>query len=308
MASSTQPLVSVVIPCYNQGRFLRDAIDSVLAQTHPDVEVIVVDDGSTDDTASVAHSRPAVRYIHQENGGAAAARNAGFAASRGDYVIFLDADDRLLPHAVASGVESLAAHTDWAFVTGHVRLISEDGSPEQPFPQEHMPPSYVELLRSNYIWTPGVVMYRRTAFETVRGFDSGTGGSADYALNIQLARRFPVGCHHQVILDYRRHGMNMSGDVRYMLKSALSVRRAEALHARRTPEGRLALAEGIARVRADFGRRLVDQVKADLLSGGRTGRVLSGVLGLLRFYPAGILDLVRGGITRAIAGSPSPDR
>jgi hypothetical protein len=87
----------------------------------------------------------------------------------------------------------------------------------------------------------------------------------------------------------------------------LSARRAEAPHAR-TPEARLALAEGIARVRADFGRRLVDQVKADLLSGGRTGRVLSGVLGLLRFYPAGILDLVRGGVTRAIAGSRSPDR
>ena len=70
--------------------------------------------------------------------------------------IFLDADDRLLPHAAAAGVEWLAAHPDWAFVTGHVRLIDEDGSPTGIPPQEHTGGNhYIELLRSNYIWTPG---------------------------------------------------------------------------------------------------------------------------------------------------------
>ena len=73
------------------------------------------------------------------------------------------------PHAVATGIEWLAAHPDWAFVTGHVRLIDEAGSPTGIPPQEHADGNhYIELLRSNYIWTPGVVMYRRAVFDSAR--------------------------------------------------------------------------------------------------------------------------------------------
>jgi len=300
----TRPLVSVVIPCYNQGRFLRDALDSVVRQTHPGVEVIVVDDGSTDDTAAVAQSHAATRYIEQRNQGAAIARNAGFRASRGDYLIFLDADDRLLPHAIATGVESLAAHPDWAFVTGHVRLMEADGSSAGVPPQEHATGDpYVELLRSNYIWTPGVVVYRRAILDAVRAFDAAAGGSADYALNIQIARQFPFGCHHQVILEYRRHGANMSEDIRYMLKSAVSVRRAEQWHARRRRAAAQALQDGIAIVQADFGGRLIDQVTADLRTPGCRRRALSGVFCLLWYYPAGLMKLLRAAVNRAIASA-----
>ena len=297
------PLVSVVIPCYNQGRFLRDALDSVVRQTHPGVEIIVVDDGSTDDTADVTQSH-AARYIEQRNQGAAIARNAGLRASRGDYVIFLDADDRLLPHAIATGLESLAAHPDWAFVTGHVRLMEADGSSAGVPPQEHAAGDpYVALLRSNYIWTPGVVMYRRAILDTARGFDAAAAGSADYALNIRIARQFPFGCHHQVILEYRRHGANMSEDVGYMLKSAVSVRRAEQRYVRRRRAAAEALQDGIAIVKADFGGRLIDQVKADLRTPGRRQRALSGVFCLMRYHPAGVMKLLRAGVNRVIASS-----
>ena len=205
MTPSHQPVVSIVIPCYNQGRFLRDAIDSALQQTYPSIEVIVVNDGSTDNTASVIPVNAAVHHLEQRNRGAAVARNAGFRESRGDYIIFLDADDRLLPHAVATGIEWLAAHPDWAFVTGHVRLIDEAGAPTGIPPQEHADGNhYIELLRSNYIWTPGVVMYRRAVFDSGRAFDTAAGGSADYELNIRIARRFAIGCHHQVVLRLSR--------------------------------------------------------------------------------------------------------
>src|SRR5437867_2391143 len=93
-------LVSVVIPCYNNAPFLRDAIQSVLSQTYERTEFIVVDDGSSDDTSDVASSDPGIRLIRQQNQGVSAARNAGLRQSRGDYVVFLDADDRLLPGAV----------------------------------------------------------------------------------------------------------------------------------------------------------------------------------------------------------------
>jgi glycosyltransferase involved in cell wall biosynthesis len=302
--TSELPIVSVVIPCYNQAAFLRQAIDSGLQQTYPAVEVIVVDDGSTDDTGAVVRASPAVRHITQRNLGTAAARNAGLRQSRGDYLIFLDADDRLLPHAAATGVECLAAHPDWGFVTGHVRLVDRHGSPAGVPAQEHAERDrYVELLRSNHIWTPGVVMYRRSVLDTVRAFDSSAGGSADYDLNIRIARRFAFGCHHQIVLAYRQHDANMSADVRHMLRSAVSVRRRQRPYVRAERSARQAWKAGIGIVQADFGGRLIEQVKIDLRTPGRRGRGLRGALCLLRYYPAGALRTTTRWVARLITGS-----
>src|SRR4028118_1383709 len=130
-ARSEEGKASVVIPCYNQARFLGEAIESVLSQTYTDFEVIVVDDGSTDDTAEVASSYAAedarVRLVRQENRGLAGARNRGLAESRGEYVVFLDSDDRLAEEALEVGVRELDAHPECAFVSGHHRPISADG-------------------------------------------------------------------------------------------------------------------------------------------------------------------------------------
>src|SRR5215210_2105808 len=98
--SAGTPLVSVIIPCYNQAHFLGEAIESVLGQSYPNFEIVVVDDGSPDDTAEVAARYPEVRYICQDNQGLSAARNTGLGQSEGEYVVFLDADDRLLPEAL----------------------------------------------------------------------------------------------------------------------------------------------------------------------------------------------------------------
>ena len=100
-------LVSVVIPCYNQAHFLGEAIESVLAQTYPHREIVVVDDGSPDNTREVASRYPGVRYVRQENQGLAAARNTGLRHSSGSYLVFLDADDRLLPEALEVGLRQL---------------------------------------------------------------------------------------------------------------------------------------------------------------------------------------------------------
>jgi hypothetical protein len=98
----TAPSISVITPCYNGGKYLRETIESVLAQTYPPLEMIVVDDGSTDDSAAIAESfGPPVRVIRQTNQGESAARNRGIAEARGDYLHFLDADDLLHPEAFA---------------------------------------------------------------------------------------------------------------------------------------------------------------------------------------------------------------
>src|SRR5688572_7471549 len=98
--SSTSPLVSVIIPCYNHALYLREAIGSVEQQTYTHTEIIVVDDGSTDETKLVVSSFPSVKYIHQHNSGLSAARNKGIEEASGQYLVFLDADDWLYPDAI----------------------------------------------------------------------------------------------------------------------------------------------------------------------------------------------------------------
>src|SRR6266699_4138404 len=203
-------LVSVIIPCYNQAHFLGEAIQSALAQTYSHCEILVVDDGSTDNTAEVTAGFARVRYIRQENSGVSTARNTGLKESRGEYLVFLDADDRLLPDAVRVGVDCLCQHPRCAFASVHCRLSVADGSflskSEQLYvTRDH----YLELLRRNYIWCPGSVIYRRRTFDVVNGFNPSLGPGADYDLYLRVTRDYPVFCHNQVIVDYRLHNLSM---------------------------------------------------------------------------------------------------
>jgi glycosyltransferase involved in cell wall biosynthesis len=168
--------VSVVIPCYNQARFLGEAIQSVLCQGYTDLEIIVVDDGSNDGTEEVAsgyaREDPRVRLIKQENRGLAAARNRGLAEAGGEYVVFLDSDDRLVSGALGVGVRELEAHPGCAFVSGICRKITADGSIVPGWEQFRVRDDpYLELLRSCPVYVPAV-MYRRFVFEAVGNFDT----------------------------------------------------------------------------------------------------------------------------------------
>src|SRR6185503_2784773 len=112
------PLISIVIPCYNQAQYLGEAIQSVVDQAFPAKEIVVVNDGSTDDTVAVAGRFPGVRCITQEQRGLAAARNTGLAHCEGELVVFLDADDRLLPGALDAGARLMTADRSLAFAAG----------------------------------------------------------------------------------------------------------------------------------------------------------------------------------------------
>ena len=139
MTAQEGPLVSVVIPCYNQAHFLSEAIESVLSQTCESFEIIVVDDGSTDNTSELASRYQKVRLLRQENRGVSAARNAGLAESEGEYVVFLDADDRLLPEALEVGLECLDDHPECAFACSHsCNMIAADGRFLETVQQPHI--------------------------------------------------------------------------------------------------------------------------------------------------------------------------
>ncbi len=241
------PLVSVVIPCYNHGRFLDQAVESVLAQTYPHLEIIIVDDGSTDNTAEVAARYPKVHYIYQENTGLAAARNAGLRASRGSILVFLDADDRLLSEAVEQGVQALQNSPESAFVSGRYRYTNEDNSIISEYSQEATDPDpYAAFLRGNYIGMHATVAYRRAPLEEVGGFNPQLPACEDYDLYLRIARKHPVSVHGNLVAEYRLHGQNMSRNPKLMLKTVLAVLNSNLQYVNQKAAYREAYSAGVA--------------------------------------------------------------
>src|SRR5215211_3597553 len=212
-------LVSVVIPCYNQAHFLGEAIESVLSQSYRNFEIVVVDDGSPDNTSEVASRYEQVRLIRQENRGLAGARNRGLAEAKGEYVVFLDSDDRLLPNHLEVGVRELEAQPECAFVYGHYRAIAADGSLLwKPYEPPVEPDSYLMLLQYCF-GTPAVVVFRRQAFEEVGSFDGSVDAAADWDLYLRITRRFPLHHHGEVVAEYRQHGTSMNQKPALMLRA-----------------------------------------------------------------------------------------
>lgn len=300
-----RPLVSVIIPCYNQAHFVADAIESVRGQTYPDVEVILVNDGSTDDVESVVAGFPFVRCIRQENRGLAAARNAGLAGCRGGLLVFLDADDRLLPEAVETGVRLLTADPSLGFVAGHSRFITSDGTPlptEQPLRGAEDP--YVSLLRRNSIRNPALVMFRRRVLAEAGGFDSRVDACADYEMYLRISRSHPVGFHTAVVAEYRKHGGNMSGNAALMIRQLLFVMREQRPHLTNRAY-REAFRAGRRNIREYYGDLLANQIRERLRTRSGWSGTFADLATLIRCHPRGaaehacrkMLCVWRGGAT-----------
>jgi glycosyltransferase involved in cell wall biosynthesis len=290
-------LVSVVIPCYNQAHFLEEAIESVLSQSYPDFEVIVVDDGSTDYTEKVASSYAAadqrVKLIRQKNRGLAGARNRGLAESRGEYVVFLDSDDRLLEEALEVGVRELESHPECAFVSGRCRFIAADGSPILRLEQEIVAGDpHLELLSAGPILVPAVT-YRRSAFEKVGGFDESYKAAEDYALYYRVASRFPIHFHDAVVAEVRRHEGSMTRDFPLMLRSNLRALGSQRRYVRGKKLHREAYRAGIRFWRDCYAFLTVAQTRARFEK-REWLPALEGVMALLQYYPRGLFMLLNG--------------
>ena len=233
---SSQALVSVIIPCYNHARFLAESVDSVKQQTYTNVEIIVVDDGSTDDTKAVSESLPGIRYIYQSNQGLSSARNTGFQNSKGDYVVFLDADDYLYPDAIRINLEYLQQNSAWAFVSGWHDKVDEWKYPVEKDELSVIPDNhYIHFLQGNYIGMHAAVMYTRWVLNEFN-FDTSLKACEDYDLYLRITRKYPVGCHDKNMAAYRIHGNNMSGSIPFMLQSALHVLKSQKVYLKNQQE------------------------------------------------------------------------
>ncbi len=281
-------LVSVVIPCFDQAHYLDQAIESVLAQTYPHLEIVVIDDGSPDNASAVAARYPGVRHVRQENGGVAAARNAGVRSTNGDFLIFLDADDRLLPNAVEVGLRSLREHPESPAAIGWYCLTAQDGSALAVGERSDVEPDpYGELLKMNWAGFPGRAIYRRSVFEHVKGFDGGVSPAEDYDLNLRIAQQFPIRSHGEEVAEHRQHSTNTSEDAAVMLTQTLAAHRKQRQTARKDPRRRAAYREGRRAWREYYGEPLVDQARRSLRE-RRPGAALRELAVLLRRYPRGL--------------------
>jgi len=216
------PLVSIIIPCYNHGKYLLSALESIWSQGYPSLEIIVVDDGSTDDTKKVLKDLSEIIYLYQENKGLSAARNIGVLHSTGEFLIFLDADDWLLDGAMVTNLSYLLWDNNLAFVSGAYQKVFVDGNKTLDVVKQINDNHYIQLLCGNYIGMHGTIMFRRWVFDHIL-YDESLSACEDYDLCLKIAKKYPVVHHTHKIAAYRIHQTNMSSNIPLMLTSALKV-------------------------------------------------------------------------------------
>lgn len=291
------PLVSVVIPCYNQSDFLAIAIKSVLNQTYHNVEIIVVDDGSSDHTREVSLEFSGVRCIRQTNQGLSGARNTGMRESKGYYLVFLDADDRLLPIAIESGLNCFRKHHECAFVFGSHKRIKANGFFNQDmgtsrfrqinYLRQHCSHNdhYHALLQRNYIEMHASVMYRSDVLKSTGGFNTSLKACEDYDLYLRIARNYPIYFHDDVVAEYWQHGLNMSKNNELMLRSVLTVLQSQWKYVNENKKYIKAYRAGIKYYTEYYGFVLIREVKAQLSVRGEGMHALRRMTTLLRYMP-----------------------
>jgi glycosyltransferase involved in cell wall biosynthesis len=221
--------VCVVIPAYNSAPFIAAALDSVLAQSHPVSEVIVVDDGSTDATPQIVAAYPQVKWVSQDHQGPSAARNTGIRQALCESVAFLDSDDIWQPDKIAKQLAALAAHPSAAFsfstLAGFYTRDNVEVAVEPYMPNElrvwlkgktthdgrAFGNIYQLLLRTNCVHTSSVIA-RRNALSDVGMFDETMHLGEDHDLWLRLSRRWPAVFITDPVSKYRIHSASVSGE------------------------------------------------------------------------------------------------
>jgi glycosyltransferase involved in cell wall biosynthesis len=225
MSIGSEAGVAIVIAYYNQPLFIREAVQSARQQTHPNVEIIVVDDGSAVPVESILPKYDNLSVIRTKNNGVSAARNLGFSRSSAEFVIFLDQDDRLLPNAIEAHLHALGDHPTAGLSFGSVRDIDADGRLLREAHCCRPRKNYlIPLLESNPVGpSPGAAMVTRSSFVAAGGFDETLSSMGeDYLLYLQIARIRPLARHTTCVLEYRVHTTNASHNQARMLRGTMA--------------------------------------------------------------------------------------
>jgi len=201
--------VTVVVPAYNAAQYLSETIESVLAQTFNDFELLIIDDGSTDNTAEIAHQYSQqdsrVKLFSQQNQGVSVARNMGIQMAQGEFVAFLDSDDQWLSDKLAVHIEHLTSQPELGISFAKVEFMTPDSKPTGQFSNSSLTNiSPVQLYYENLIITPSNVVIRRVVFEQIGDFDVNLKGNEDAELFLRAScRGWKVEGIERVLTLYR---------------------------------------------------------------------------------------------------------
>ncbi|MEZ0148364.1 MAG: glycosyltransferase family 2 protein [Candidatus Reddybacter sp.] len=235
--------ISAVVPTYNNAKYIEDAINSILAQTHPVDEIIIIDDGSSDDTEAlidtIAKKTNGIIYIKQHNQGPSSARNRGIAAAGGDWLAFLDADDLWTPEKIALQIEALKKEPQLKLIAADMNEIDQQGTPIlesvlakhqlldkfQGLGGKAVPNALAALLTKNFIPT-GTVLIERASLEAAGGFNTNIRFGEDLELWAKIAADHPISCLPQVMMCRRQHGNNATQNTVLMLEGLVEVMRS----------------------------------------------------------------------------------
>ena len=227
MAAPAHAKVSVVIPAFNAEGFVADSVESVLAQTHPHVECIVVDDGSTDGTRRVVESFGGrVRLVSQPHTGVSTARNTGAAMAGGELLAFLDADDAWLPERIERGLVEMRSCRAEAVLCA-TRVVGDSPPMGRVLRLRPDPMTLESLLlwRGSVVSPSSNLLIERRAFEEMGGFEPSLSTAADFELLARLVRRGRLAYLDEPLVIYRWHDENMTRDLSgNRARSAPSVR------------------------------------------------------------------------------------
>lgn len=209
--------VAIIIPCFNGERWLKDAIESALAQDYAPYEVILVDDGSTDDSPRIAQRySDRVKVIHKENGGLVSARNAGVEATDAEVVSFLDPDDLFFPEKLKVQAPLFQENPKLALCYADCEVIDEKGNYLHIIQRDPSkgPGSFNELVVQNFIPSP-TVMVRVKALKKAGGFDGSLKYCEDHEMWIRLAAKCPIAHVPETVASWRLHGSNASLSIKH---------------------------------------------------------------------------------------------
>jgi len=232
MSKGKSPSVSVVIPAYNYGPFLGEAIESALAQTYQPLEVIVIDDGSTDNTPEVAASYGSrIRFVRTPNKGVSAARNAGIEISKGDLIAFVDADDRWLPNKLEIQIPHFLSDPAVGLVHAGNRVFDNETAATLCEPPVDSTASLHDLLKCCAVSASAVVVPRRI-FKETGGFDERLAGGEDWDMWLRIAAGYKVISHREVLVEVRSHGKGLgSNNALRMFRDCMTVlQKARSIH------------------------------------------------------------------------------
>lgn len=271
-ATKQGPSVSVVIPTYNRAGHIGRAIQSVLAQTFEDFEVLIVDDGSTDNSEEIIHgfNDGRILYLRREsNGGAAAARNTGIQAARGEFIAFLDSDDEWLPDKLQKLVAKFSSaerstalvYSDVVFRDVKTETVLKNRNPKYE--------GYVHelLLQDDFIGTCSSTMVRTDAVKRVGGFDVSLPSRQDWDLWIRIARQYPIGyVPAPLLICNLGSGDRISGSLKKILEGTRLVLNKHSEHMKNVPKAYGKHLAAVAQIELNYDQRVGWRTASNALS------------------------------------------